>query len=380
MARGRIRTVKPEFWVDETNLEQSDSCALFFIGLWNFCDDEGKHPLHLNQIVAELGGRWHKGKVKLFLSCLIKSGQLRLNSDTTWIQVTGWSHQKIDKPKQPDVKSSELQWLSKIDSTKALDNSRVFNARIGSDSIGKEEEEKAPNPPPPLADLKAENPEPEPNKIETKPNKIEPPKSGSEPPPSCPSGGTPPSEPSLSASPNLPETLDRPSIDPPPTVIGSSPPLHPLMEIWNEHCGEHLRPVIETDAKRTVEVEKKWLERSQEYWIDTVKKISESHYLTGQKERYFLATFDWMLNPVRRRKLHEGEYTDQTKSKVSRGASEILAKINVAVRRFGRYEGTNAKEFIGERGWEAVCRAGGWAAVCETPPKLFDTRLEAACH
>lgn len=129
----RIRSIKPEFWTDGCNLELSDSCALFFIGLWNFCDDEGKHRLDLKQLVAELGGRWHQGKVKLFLSCLIKSGQLRLNSEATWIQVTGWSHQKIDKPKQPEVKSENLQWLSFEDSTKALDNSRTFGARIGSD-------------------------------------------------------------------------------------------------------------------------------------------------------------------------------------------------------------------------------------------------------
>jgi hypothetical protein len=132
---GRIRSIKPQFWTDGSNLELSDSCALFFIGLWNFCDDEGKHRLDLNQLVAELGGRWHRGKVQLFLSCLVKSGQLLINSDTTWIQVTGWSHQKIDKPRQPEVKSQDLQWLSTEESTKALDKSRPFAARIGEDRI-----------------------------------------------------------------------------------------------------------------------------------------------------------------------------------------------------------------------------------------------------
>lgn len=129
----RIRSIKPEFWTDGTNITLSDSCALFFIALWNFCDDEGKHPLDLNQLVAELGGRWHRGKIKLFMSCLVKSGQLRINSDSTWIQVTGWSHQKIDKPKQPDTKSADIQWLSYDDSTKVLERSRGIDARIGSD-------------------------------------------------------------------------------------------------------------------------------------------------------------------------------------------------------------------------------------------------------
>lgn len=134
----RIRTVKPEFWTDGSNLELSDSCALFFIGLWNFCDDEGKHTYNLNQLVAELGGRWHVGKVKLFISCLVKSGQLRINSTSTWIQVTGWSHQKIDKPKQPKVNSIDLQWLTHEESLIALDESSTIRRkdRIGKDSIG----------------------------------------------------------------------------------------------------------------------------------------------------------------------------------------------------------------------------------------------------
>lgn len=129
----RIRSIKPEFWTDGKNMALSDSCALFFIALWNFCDDEGKHPYNLDELVAELGGRWHRGKVKLFVSCLIKSGQLRINSTSTWIQVAGWSHQKIDKPKQPKVKASELQWLTNDDSTIGSDESRPFDARIGSD-------------------------------------------------------------------------------------------------------------------------------------------------------------------------------------------------------------------------------------------------------
>lgn len=59
----RIRSIKPEFATDGNNLRLTDSCALFFILLWNFCDNEGKHPYDLNQLVAELGGRWHRGKV-----------------------------------------------------------------------------------------------------------------------------------------------------------------------------------------------------------------------------------------------------------------------------------------------------------------------------
>jgi uncharacterized phage protein (TIGR02220 family) len=37
----RIRTIKPEFWTDESITECSVSARLLFIGLWNFADDSG---------------------------------------------------------------------------------------------------------------------------------------------------------------------------------------------------------------------------------------------------------------------------------------------------------------------------------------------------
>jgi len=136
----RIRTVKPEFWTDGAMLRLSDSCRLFFIGLWNFCDDEGKHPYDLDQLVAELGSSWDRGKVRLFVTRLVFSGQLRISSDSAWIQVTGWSHQRIDKPKQPKIFANDLQWLSDDESKKLLESSKNIprKDRIGKDRIGKD--------------------------------------------------------------------------------------------------------------------------------------------------------------------------------------------------------------------------------------------------
>jgi hypothetical protein len=37
----RIRTIKPEFWTDEKIVQLPFECRLVFIGLWNFCDDDG---------------------------------------------------------------------------------------------------------------------------------------------------------------------------------------------------------------------------------------------------------------------------------------------------------------------------------------------------
>lgn len=37
----RIRTIKPEFWTDAKIVQLPYEARLLFIGLWNFCDDEG---------------------------------------------------------------------------------------------------------------------------------------------------------------------------------------------------------------------------------------------------------------------------------------------------------------------------------------------------
>jgi len=135
MAKGRIRSIKPEFWTDGKNLNLSDSCSLFFIGLWNFCDDEGKIELDYGQISAQLGGRWDKGKVKLFTSRLIKTGRLRISYASAWLQVVKWSHQRIDRPNQPNVKAVQIQWFDDYDSWIETERSRAIPAWIGSDSI-----------------------------------------------------------------------------------------------------------------------------------------------------------------------------------------------------------------------------------------------------
>lgn len=38
----RIRSIKPEFWTDEKVVELSGFARLLFIGIWNFCDDDGR--------------------------------------------------------------------------------------------------------------------------------------------------------------------------------------------------------------------------------------------------------------------------------------------------------------------------------------------------
>jgi hypothetical protein len=50
----RIRTVKPEFWSDEKVMDVSFPSRLLFIGLWNFCDREGRMVYSPKRIKAQI--------------------------------------------------------------------------------------------------------------------------------------------------------------------------------------------------------------------------------------------------------------------------------------------------------------------------------------
>lgn len=98
----RIRTIKPEFWTSEQIVECSMSARLLFIGLWNFCDDNGAHPYSPKTIKMEIfpGDEIKLSALEGWISELIKHGLLKTYhiEDKRYLQVTGWHHQKIDKP------------------------------------------------------------------------------------------------------------------------------------------------------------------------------------------------------------------------------------------------------------------------------------------
>lgn len=95
----RIRTIKPEFWASEQILSLSIEARLLFIGMWNFCDDSGIHPASLRTIKAVV----YPGdeiNVEPLTQELLQEGLIvtySVNGKSYW-RVTGWKHQKIDKP------------------------------------------------------------------------------------------------------------------------------------------------------------------------------------------------------------------------------------------------------------------------------------------
>ena len=98
----RIRTIKPEFWTSEQIMECSPLARLMFIGLWNFCDDRGVHPVAYKTLKAEVFPaddilssdieRMVAELVSLDLLCVFEA------EGRKWWYVTGWRHQLINRP------------------------------------------------------------------------------------------------------------------------------------------------------------------------------------------------------------------------------------------------------------------------------------------
>lgn len=89
--------------------------------------------------------------------------------------------------------------------------------------------------------------------------------------------------------------------------VGSSP-THPLVEVWNKHCGK-LPKVKACGASRLRFASLRWKENpSQDYWAEVVKKLSSSQFCTGANNRGWRANFDFLLRPETQHKVLEGVY------------------------------------------------------------------------
>jgi len=98
----RIRTIKPEFWTNERVMECSMLARLLFIGMWNFADDLGRLPLSAKSIKAQIfpSDDVDASSIRRLIDELSSNGLLLLYEvdGREFIQITGWQHQKIDRP------------------------------------------------------------------------------------------------------------------------------------------------------------------------------------------------------------------------------------------------------------------------------------------
>lgn len=98
----RIRSIKPEFWTSEQVAECSPNARLVFIGMWSFCDDSGIHPASTKRLKMEVfpADNFTDAQVKALVDELIGASLIQpyeVSGQQFW-RVTGWKHQKIDKP------------------------------------------------------------------------------------------------------------------------------------------------------------------------------------------------------------------------------------------------------------------------------------------
>lgn len=101
----RIRSIKPEFWTSEQIMGLNPLTRLLFIGMWNFADDYGRMPYAPATIKAQIlpGDTLELQMIRNMLTELSSAGLILLYSANgrEYLEITGWSHQKIDRPHKP---------------------------------------------------------------------------------------------------------------------------------------------------------------------------------------------------------------------------------------------------------------------------------------
>lgn len=101
MARSRL--IKPEIHTSPQVAKCSHSARLAFIGMFNFCDDNGVHAASISRLRMEVFSQdeCSDAEVREWVLELLHGGliTLYLVGDEAYWLVTGWGrHQKIDKP------------------------------------------------------------------------------------------------------------------------------------------------------------------------------------------------------------------------------------------------------------------------------------------
>lgn len=98
----RIRSIKPEFCTSEQVVDCSPIARLLFVCMWCFCDDAGNHVASAKTLKMEVfpGDDITAAEVQSLVDELIRAGLIveYLAEGRLYWHVTGWHHQKIDKP------------------------------------------------------------------------------------------------------------------------------------------------------------------------------------------------------------------------------------------------------------------------------------------
>ena len=151
MARNRM--IKKEFWTDDKCIELTITERLFFIGMWNFADDEGliaNKPRQMKAQIFPVDDITH-GVINEMLMRLHELGLIVFGNDNSLIKIKNWSrHQKINRP------TPSVYTFTKVINEDSMSNHEALTTNIKEDK-GKE------------YNIKEKNISPEPKKPKTKP-------------------------------------------------------------------------------------------------------------------------------------------------------------------------------------------------------------------
>lgn len=103
----RIRTIKPEFWTDETIVRLPFEARLLFIGMWNFADDSGAIEYSPDRLRLQILPADSSCDIGALIDLLEAAGLISYWVDeqgTQALSINKWAkHQKIDNPSRKTV-------------------------------------------------------------------------------------------------------------------------------------------------------------------------------------------------------------------------------------------------------------------------------------
>jgi hypothetical protein len=142
----RIRSIKPEFWTSEQIMGLNPLTRLLFIGMWNFADDYGRMPYAPATIKAQIlpGDTLELQLIRNMLAELSSAGLILLYTakGREYLEITGWCHQKIDKPHKPKHPSpviDEPETIDEQEQTVAEPSPNIPRTlAVGEDRIGED--------------------------------------------------------------------------------------------------------------------------------------------------------------------------------------------------------------------------------------------------
>jgi 5-methylcytosine-specific restriction endonuclease McrA len=103
----RIRTIKPEFWTDETIVKLPFIARLLFIGMWNFSDDSGVIEFSPDRLQLQILPSEKDCDITGLIDLLEAAGLVAYwvsDEGTVALSINGWAkHQKIDNPSRKTI-------------------------------------------------------------------------------------------------------------------------------------------------------------------------------------------------------------------------------------------------------------------------------------